>query len=368
MTTRNPMQTLQQTHMQHPTMHDPRWQQVLARDAQADGTFFYSVKTTGVYCRPSCGARQARPENVAFHTSCAAAEAAGFRPCKRCKPDQLPLADTAAKVAMACRLIETAETSPSLAQLADHVGVSRFHFHRLFKSVTGLTPKAYASAHRAQRMRQQLGARMKISDAIYEAGYGSSSRFYETATQTLGMQPAQYVKGGKQAQIRFALAQCSLGAVLVASSAKGVCAIAIGDDPEPLLRDLQDRFPSAELIGGDADFESLVATVIAFIEAPKLGLNLPLDVQGTVFQQRVWQALREIPCGSTVTYSDLASRIGLPKAVRAVASACAANTLAVAIPCHRVIRQDGSLSGYRWGVARKQALLNNESTDQPLLP
>lgn len=363
MTTRNPMQTLQQTHMQHPTMHDPRWQQVLARDVQADGTFFYSVKTTGVYCRPSCGARQARPENVAFHTSCAAAEAAGFRPCKRCKPDQWPLADTAAKVAMACRLIETAETSPSLAQLADHVGVSRFHFHRLFKSVTGLTPKAYASAHRAQRMRQQLGTRMKISDAIYEVGYASSSRFYETATHTLGMQPAQYVKGGKQAQIRFALAQCSLGAVLVASSAKGVCAIAIGDDPEPLLQDLQDRFPSAELIGGDADFESLVATVIAFIEVPKLGLNLPLDVQGTVFQQRVWQALREIPCGSTETYSELASRIGLPKAVRAVASACAANTLAVAIPCHRVIRQDGSLSGYRWGVARKQALLTKESAD-----
>jgi len=346
------------------TLNDPRWQHVLARDAQADGTFFYSVKTTGVYCRPSCGARQARPENVAFHASSADAEAAGFRPCKRCKPDQATLAETsAAKVAVACRLIEAAETSPSLAELAGHAGVSRFHFHRLFKSVTGLTPKAYASAHKAQRMRQKLVANMKITDAIYEAGYGSTSRFYDTASQTLGMQPSQYRHGGKQAQIHFALAQCSLGAILVASSAKGVCAISIGDNPEPLLRALQDRFSSAELIGGDPAYEVLVASVIAFIEAPKLGLNLPLDVQGTVFQQRVWQALREIPCGTTVTYSALASRIGMPKAVRAVASACAANTLAVAIPCHRVVRQDGALSGYRWGLARKQALLAKEAED-----
>ncbi|WP_029148218.1 bifunctional DNA-binding transcriptional regulator/O6-methylguanine-DNA methyltransferase Ada [Methylophilus sp. 5] len=346
------------------TIHDPRWQQVLSRDAQADGTFFYSVKTTGVYCRPSCGARQARPENVAFHTTSAAAEAAGFRPCQRCKPDQATLAETsAAKVALACRLIETADTSPSLAQLADHVGVSRFHFHRLFKSVTGLTPKAYASAHKAQHMRQKLAANMKITDAIYEAGYGSTSRFYDAASQALGMQPSQYRHGGRQAQIHFALAQCSLGAILVASSAKGVCAISIGDEPEPLLRALQDRFSAAELIGGDPGYESLVARVIAFIESPKLGLDLPLDVQGTVFQQRVWQALREIPSGTTVTYSELASQIGFPKAVRAVASACAANTLAVAIPCHRVIRQDGALSGYRWGVARKQALLAKEAAD-----
>jgi AraC family transcriptional regulator, regulatory protein of adaptative response / methylated-DNA-[protein]-cysteine methyltransferase len=346
------------------TLSDPRWQQVVTRDAQADGTFFYSVKTTGIYCRPSCGAKQARPENVAFHATSADAEAAGFRPCKRCKPNQIVLAGSdAAKVVMACRLIETAETIPSLARLAEHAGLSRFHFHRLFKSVTGLTPRAYAAAHRAQRLRQSLDARMKVTDAIYEAGYWSSSRFYETAAQTLGMLASQYMNGGKQAQIYFALAQCSLGAVLVASSAKGVCAISIGDDPEPLLHELQDRFPLAEMIGGHPCYESLVARVIAFIEAPKLGLDLPLDVQGTVFQQRVWQALREIPCGTTVTYSALASSIGMPKAVRAVASACAANTMAVAIPCHRVIRQDGSLSGYRWGVVRKQALLAKEAAD-----
>jgi AraC family transcriptional regulator of adaptative response/methylated-DNA-[protein]-cysteine methyltransferase len=346
------------------TLNDPRWQQVVARDAQADGAFFYSVKTTGVYCRPSCGARQPRPEHVAFHATSAAAEAAGFRPCKRCKPNQASLADIyAEKVAMTCRLIETAETSPSLAQLANHAGLSRFHFHRVFKAVTGLTPKAYVAAHKAQQIRQKLGANIRVTDAIYEAGYGSSSRFYETSSQTLGMQPLQYVKGGQQAQIHFALAQCSLGAVLVASSAKGVCAISIGDDAGALLSALQERFPAADLIGGDAGFESMVAIVLAFIESPKLGLNLPLDIQGTLFQQRVWQALREIPCGEVVTYGMLAERIGMPKAVRAVASACAANTLAVAIPCHRVIRQDGSLSGYRWGLMRKQALLAKEAAD-----
>jgi len=301
---------------------------------------------------------------VAFHASSADAEAAGFRPCKRCKPQQAALAVVHAnKVAMACRLIESAETSPGLQQLADHIGLSRFHFHRLFQSITGLTPKAYASAHKAQRLRQELDANMSITDAIYAAGYGSSSRFYDTANQRLGMQASQYVHGGKQTQIYFALAQCSLGAILVASSAKGVCAIAIADSPEPLLRALQDRFPAAQLIGDEPGFELLVARVIALVESPKLGLDLPLDVQGTVFQQRVWQALGEIPCGTTVTYSELASRIGMPKAVRAVASACAANTLAVAIPCHRVVRQDGALSGYRWGLARKQALLAKEAED-----
>ncbi|HCU85014.1 bifunctional DNA-binding transcriptional regulator/O6-methylguanine-DNA methyltransferase Ada [Methylophilus sp. UBA6697] len=346
------------------TLSDPRWQQVVVRDAQADGSFFYSVKTTGVYCRPSCGARQARPENVAFHATIAAAEAAGFRPCKRCKPNQAALADIyAEKIALACRLIDAAETSPSLTQLAEHAGLSRFHFHRVFKAVTGLTPKAYVAAHKAQRLRQQLDVNMKVTDAIYEAGYGSSSRFYEASSQALGMQPTQYVQGGKQVQIHFAVAQCSLGAVLVARSAKGVCAISMGDDAGLLLNALQDRFPAAVLIGGDADFEAMIASVLAFIESPKLGLNLPLDIQGTVFQRRVWQALREIPSGETVTYSMLAERIGMPKAVRAVASACAANTLAVAIPCHRVIRQDGSLSGYRWGVVRKQALLTKEAAD-----
>lgn len=344
------------------TLLDPRWIKVCERDATADGQFFYSVKTTGIYCRPSCGARQPRPENVAFHLTAADAEKAGFRPCKRCKPDQLALSAVhAEKIAQACRLIERAEVVPSLAQLAAAAELSTYHFHRLFKSITGLTPKSYASAHRAKSVRQTLNANMKVTDAIYAAGYESNSRFYETSNSTLGMKPSQYKKGGSNTEIRFALAECALGSILVASSAKGICAISIGDDPNTLLHELQDKFPNANLIGGDAAFESVVAQVVGFVEAPKLGLDLPLDIQGTAFQQRVWQALREIPCGKTVTYSELANKLGVPKAVRAVASACAANTLAVVIPCHRVVRLDGSLSGYRWGVERKRALIESET-------
>ncbi len=344
------------------TLNDPRWNKVLAKDPKADGQFFYSVKTTGVYCRPSCGARTARPENVDFYLTAEEAEAAGFRACKRCKPNQLSLLEVnAVKVERVCRLIESAETMPKLAELAEYVELSAFHFHRIFKSLTGLTPKEYASAHRVQALRQSLDAKMKVTDAIYEAGYGSNSRFYASSTKTLGMKPLEYLKGGAKTEIHFALAECSLGSILVASSDKGVCAISIGNNPEALLRELQDRFQRSNLIGGDAAFDSLVAEVVGFIESPKIGLELPLDIQGTAFQQRVWQALREIPCGETVTYSDIANKIGMPKAVRAVASACAANTLAVAIPCHRVIRQDGSLSGYRWGIERKKALLEIET-------
>lgn len=344
------------------TALDPRWQQVLARDPQADGKFFYSVKTTGIYCRPTCGARTPLPENVAFHATARDAEHAGFRPCKRCKPDQQVLSAVhAEKIAQACSLIEHAEVSPTLTQLAAHAGLSTYHFHRLFKSITGLTPKAYASAHKARTVREKLGTTTTVTDAIYAAGYTSSSRFYETSNETLGMKPAQFVKGGANTDIRFALAEFSLGSILVASSEKGICAISIGDDPQSLLNELQDRFPHATLTGGDAEFELLVAQVIGFIETPKLGLDLPLDIQGTAFQQRVWQALRQIPAGRTVTYTELARLIGMPRAIRAVASACAANTLAVAIPCHRVVRLDGSLSGYRWGVEIKRSLLDNES-------
>lgn len=343
-------------------LSDPRWQQVLAREALADGQFYYAVNTTGVYCRPSCGARPARPEHVAFYLTTEAAEAAGFRACKRCKPNQASLLEAhAAMVAQACRLIEAAETVPTLAVLAADAGLSAFHFHRVFKAMTGLTPKAYASAHRQQTLRQKLDGQMTVTAAMYAAGYGSSSRFYASSTQTLGMKPLAYVKGGAHTDIYFALGACSLGSILVASSDKGVCAIALGDDPEALLRELQDRFPHAQLMGGDATFEALVAQVVGLIEVPRIGLALPLDIQGTAFQQRVWQALREIPPGETVTYTDLAHKIGRPTAVRAVASACAANTIAVAIPCHRVVRQDGLLSGYRWGIARKQALLEKEA-------
>jgi len=350
------------TNLAAATENDPCWAAVVARDPAADGKFYYSVKTTGVYCRPSCPSRPARPENVQFHATRVAAEQAGFRPCKRCKPDQPSLMEQhAAKVAEICRLIENAETVPGLEALAHHAGLSIYHFHRVFKAVTGLTPRAYAAAHRAKRVRNELDHSDTVTKAIFDAGYNSNSRFYEKSNQVLGMTPSNYRAGGSNTEIHFALGECSLGSILVASSDCGVCAITLGDDPELLIRDLQDRFPKANLIGGDGAFEQLVARVVGFIEAPAIGLDLPLDVRGTAFQQRVWQALREIPAGSTASYTDIANRIGSPKAVRAVAQACAANPMAVAIPCHRVVRNDGALSGYRWGVERKRALLEREA-------
>ncbi|MGQ5524108.1 bifunctional DNA-binding transcriptional regulator/O6-methylguanine-DNA methyltransferase Ada [Chitinimonas sp. PSY-7] len=350
------------------TERDPRWAAVVARDPQADGRFYYSVATTGVYCCPSCTSRLARPENVAFHASCDDAEAAGFRPCKRCKPDQPSLqTQRASKVTEACRLIEQADAAPNLDMLAQQVGLSTYHFHRIFKAITGLTPRAYAKAHQAKRVQAALGGGDSVTQAIFDAGYNSNGRFYADADGLLGMKPTEYKAGGSNAVIRFAIGQCSLGAILVAQSQRGVCAILLGDDPDALARDLQDRFPKAQLIGGDSDFEQLVAVVVGFVDAPAKGLDLPLDVRGTAFQQRVWQALREIPVGSTASYTEVAERIGAPNAVRAVAGACAANALAVAIPCHRVVRNDGSLSGYRWGVERKRALLEKESNAKDLL-
>ena len=344
------------------TERDPRWSSVLARDARADGTFWYSVASTGVYCRPSCGSRTPRPENVRFHASRAAAERAGFRACRRCKPDQPALAEQhAALVTAACRAIDAADAAPALAQLARDAGLSPFHFHRVFKAVTGLTPKQYANAQRHQRVRSALTRAASVTDAVYDAGYNSSARFYEKSAAILGMQPRSYRAGGADARIRFAVGECSLGAILVAQSERGICAILLGDDADALTPQLQDRFPNAQLSGGDAAFERIVAQVVGFVEAPRNGLELPLDVRGTAFQQRVWQALRKIPAGKTVSYAEIATRIGAPRAVRAVAGACAANMHAVAIPCHRVIKRDGALSGYRWGVERKQALLVRES-------
>ena len=341
---------------------DERWAAVVRRDANADGHFVYSVKTTGVYCRPSCAARRARRENVRFHLSGVAAEQAGFRPCKRCQPNSAALREKhAAAITAACRTIKTADDMPALVALARSAGMSRFHFHRLFKKLMGVTPKAYAAAHRAERLRTALARRSTVTSAIYEAGYNSNSRFYEKSSATLGMRPATFRNGGRGATIHFAVGECSLGSILVASSDQGVCAILLGEDPAQLTRDLQDRFPRASLIGGDPNYERLISRVVGFVEQPRVGLNLPLDVQGTAFQQKVWQALRKIPAGKTATYSEIAERIGIPKAVRAVAGACAANPIAVAIPCHRVLRTDGSLSGYRWGVERKRALLKREA-------
>jgi AraC family transcriptional regulator of adaptative response/methylated-DNA-[protein]-cysteine methyltransferase len=345
------------------TTKDPRWAAIVARNPAADGQFFYSVKTTGVYCRPSCAARPARPENVQFHSTCEDAERAGFRPCRRCKPNQPPLVEQhAAKVTEICRLIEAAETAPALDELASKAGLSPYHFHRVFKAVTGLTPKAYAVAHRANRMRTELNRSGTVTAAIFDAGYNSNGRFYEKSDEVLGMTPSNYRAGGANTAIHFAIGECSLGSILVAASQRGVCAVLLGDDPDALARDLQDKFPRAHLIGGDKAFEQIVAKVVGFVEAPGVGLDLPLDVRGTAFQQRVWQALKKIPVGTTASYSDIAKQIGSPSAVRAVAQACAANMLAVAIPCHRVVRNDGALSGYRWGVERKRALLDREAS------
>jgi AraC family transcriptional regulator of adaptative response/methylated-DNA-[protein]-cysteine methyltransferase len=343
---------------------DARWAAVVARDASFAGPFYIAVKTTGVYCRPGCPARLPKRANVRFYETREDAERAGFRPCKRCKPDQPPLGELhAAKVAKACRLIEGAEEAPKLDALAETVGLSPYHFHRIFKQAVGMTPKAYAIAHRNKRVRTELGTSDTVTAAIYDAGFNSNGRFYANASEVLGMTPTDFREGGAGQEIRYAIPECSLGPVLIAASEKGVCAILFGDDPEELRRDLQNQFPRARLIGGDKSFEELTAKIVAFVEAPADGLDLPLDIRGTAFQQRVWDALRRIPAGSTASYAEIAEKIGAPKAVRAVARACATNRIAVAIPCHRVVRSDGGLSGYRGGVERKRALLEKEAKE-----
>lgn len=341
---------------------DPRWNAVQARDAAADGTFVYSVETTGVYCRPTCGARRPRPGNVAFHPSAAAAERAGFRPCKRCKPDLPPPAERqAAQVAALCRFIEGSDGVPTLDELARHAGFSPFHTHRVFKAVTGVTPRAYANAHRAARVRATLRDEGSVTGALYRAGYRSPAPFYGKANELLGMTPSRYRAGGVGLTIRFTTEVCSLGSVLVATTERGVCAILLGDDPQAMARDLSSRFPRAQLLGADGELGPLVARVVALVDGTGADDGLPLDIRGTAFQHRVWQALRRVPAGETVTYSDLARSIGAPRAARAVAGACADNPLAVAVPCHRVVRADGGLAGYRWGLERKRALLAREA-------
>jgi AraC family transcriptional regulator of adaptative response/methylated-DNA-[protein]-cysteine methyltransferase len=341
--------------------NDPRWAAVVARNAAKDGSFVYSVKTTGVYCRPGCPSRPARPENIAFHTSAKAAENAGFRPCKRCKPDQRSLAEEHAEVVtILCRYIEATDQTPTLAELAAQCGWSTYHLHRTFKAVCGLTPKAYAAAHRAKRVRDHLGSSATVTHAIYDAGYNSSGRFYEESNAVLGMTPTAYRAGGLEMDIEFATGTCSLGVILVAQSKRGICTILLGDDPAVLVQELKAKFPAANLVSGDKAFQKLISQVVSLIEAPGHRIDLPLDIRGTTFQRQVWEVLRSIPSGETLSYTEVAERLGAPKSVRAVAQACAANVLAVAIPCHRVVRNDGALSGYRWGVDRKRILLDRE--------
>lgn len=344
---------------------DARWDAVVRRDAAHDGAFYYSVSTTGVFCRPSCAARRPRREHVAFHDTIAAARAAGFRPCRRCAPGQPSLRERRARVVEGlCRWIEDADAPPSVDALAERAGWSPSHTHRVFKSITGVTPKAYIDGVRAGRVRAALQRGERVTDAIYTAGYGSPSRFYDQAEGVLGMSPSAFRAGGARERVRFAIDRCTLGVLLVAATDRGVCAVSLGDEPAPLVEALRARFPRAERVARDAAFSELVAAVVALVDDPAAGASVPLDIRGTAFQLRVWGALRAIPPGETVSYQQLAEAIGAPTASRAVARACGANPVAVAIPCHRVVRKDGALSGYRWGAARKRALLSREAEER----
>jgi len=338
---------------------EARLQAVRGRDAAADGRFFYAVLTTGVFCYPSCAARPARAENLRFFDDRAAAVAAGYRPCRRCRPDLAPRAQRRAEaVEAACRAIEQGVCDVADAQAA--AGLGRAAFARLFREVTGVTPAAYAAASRQRIAQAALSAGAPVTETIYEAGFSGSGRFYEAADAMLGMKPGTWRQGGAGETVSFALGQSFLGAVLVAAAGRGICAILLGDDRDALLADLRRRFPRAAIVPAEGAFAGEVARVVRLIEAPQAGHDLPLDIRGTAFQRRVWQALRDIPPGYTASYGEVAAAIGVPGAARAVGAACAANRLAVAVPCHRVVTGTGDLSGYAWGTARKRALLARE--------
>jgi AraC family transcriptional regulator of adaptative response/methylated-DNA-[protein]-cysteine methyltransferase len=346
-------------------IHDnERWQAVVRRDTQASDRFVYAVLSTGIYCRPGCPSRLPRRENVRFFAVGDEAEAEGFRPCKRCQP-RAPATQSAPlqAVSRACDMLRESGGNVTLADLARAAGLSMFHFLRLFRQVVGVTPKQYAIAQRRKLVHEQLKGAETVTDAMYAAGFTSSSRFYDGSVETLGMTPSTYRDGGRGTSIRYALTPCYLGWVLVAATDRGICTIDLGDSQDELAARLRSRFPHAQIIDGDADFASWIGQVVAFLETPSRGLALPLDVQGTAFQHRVWQQLRTVPAGTTTTYAGVAEAIGAPGAARAVAQACAHNALAVAIPCHRVLRTDGELGGYRWGLERKRKLVAREATD-----
>jgi AraC family transcriptional regulator, regulatory protein of adaptative response / methylated-DNA-[protein]-cysteine methyltransferase len=337
------------------------WAAVIAHDASQDGRFFYSVRTTGVYCRPGCASRQPRPENVAYYETAEAAEAAGFRPCKRCRPREgSPAERHVAAIGRACALIRASDRLPSLAELADAAGISRFHFHRVFKQITGATPRDWGKAHRMGRLADRLEAGEGVAEAVYGAGFGASSRAYEAAPNGLGMTPGARRDGGKGETIRYTVVSTWLGLALVAATERGVCMTALGDDSAGLEADLRRRFPAATLVAADAALCGWTERVVRYITRPAEQLDLPLDIRGTAFQAQVWRALQKIPPGQTSTYTEIAAALGRPKAVRAVAQACAGNKLAVLVPCHRVVRTDGDLAGYRWGVERKRELIARE--------
>lgn len=340
---------------------DAKWDAVVHNNSNADGTFYYAVMTTGVYCRPSCSSRLPNRANVEYFTSCKEAEIAGYRACKRCTPSAKSKAlEIEQKIIRACRIVENSETHLKLDELAARVDLSSYHFHRLFKKIVGITPKQYATRHQSQRFEKSLKTSPSITDAIYSAGYGSSGSAYDKTQDQIAMKPKDYQKGGLGVTIIYGLAHCFLGWVIVAATDRGICAVEFGDDPEILPDQVQSRFPNAQLQKADISFDNLIKEVVHFINTPEDRFQLPLDIQGTSFQQRVWTILRKIKPGKTLSYSDVANQLGNPKAVRAVASACAANKLAVVIPCHRVVSKNGGVSGYRWGIERKKILLESE--------
>lgn len=340
---------------------EERWQGVAGRDPASEGRFVYAVATTGIYCRPTCSSRRPLRRNVLFFDSWQEAEQSGFRACLRCAPASGNVSSALPEpVLRACRAIDGAEEPLSLEQLASLAGISRYHLHRLFKSALGVTPKQYASQRRAQRLQQGLQQGESVSGAMYGAGFGSSSRLYEDSDRLLGMSPGRYRKGGEGERVRWTIAGSTLGHVLVAATDRGICAIELADTPEMLRERLAGLFPNAELAGDDPGFALLVGEVIGLVETPMRAVDLPLDLHGTAFQHRVWKALREIPAGATASYAEVARAIGSPQGARAVARACAANPVAVAVPCHRVTRGDGATGGYRWGAERKKELLERE--------
>lgn len=337
-----------------------RWRALRRKDTGADGEFIYAVVTTGIFCRPGCGAKLPRRENVIFFGSCLEAERGGFRPCKRCQPASAPGNSRRELVVQACRHIMTTEQVPSVAELAKTAELSPFHFHRLFKEVVGLTPRKFAMGLRDERARIELKQGKNVTGAIYAAGFNANSRFYERSSRALGMKPSEYMRGGPGAKIRYGIVRSSLGPVLVAGTEQGICCVHFGETKGGLLDYLRTSFPKADLVDGDEKFRAWVHGVVGAIEQSETAVHLPLDIRGTVFQHQVWQSLRNIPQGVTLSYRELAAKLGKPRSVRAVARACASNPVAVVVPCHRVVRTDGSLAGYRWGIERKRKLLRRE--------
>ncbi len=336
-----------------------RWQSVLARDAEADGAFVYAVRTTGIYCRPICPSRRPRREHVAFFALPAAAEQSGFRACRRCHPEQAIIRDPQVDVVQRiCRAIAAnPEEPPTLASLGAAVGLSPYHMQRTFKRVMGITPRQYADACRMNRLKDELRKGEAVTSALYGAGYGSPSRLYERAPAQLGMTPAVYRRGGAGMQMHYTVVPCPLGLLLVAATERGICAITLGDTDDALADGLKREYPAAEIARDAFGLDRAVEAIIRHLHGQEPHLDLPLDVQATAFQWRVWEALQAIPYGSTRSYGEIARAIGQPTAARAVAQACATNRVALAIPCHRVVREGGDLGGYRWGVERKRTLL-----------